>query len=205
MWENAISCPFFLEKSHRFKDDPKWGKIMARMRMGNDTIEDRTEINKHYRVTSNNNSLALDTTTACVRNTERNAIEFMAWKNYITQNHPSIHSNDIPPDNVIFIECLVGKGNGRASNVIHDITHSRLGDDDIREESSKFGGGSKISPVMRCYTGSHHMVDTNKYLTKKKGELERNASAKGSSSKTERGQHGKIGTTTKFTPFQQTM
>ena len=116
----------------------------------------------------NDNSLALDTTTACVINTERNSIKFMAWKNYITQNHPSIHSNDLPPDNVIFIECLVEKGNGRASNVIHDITHSRLGDNDIKQETSRFGGGSKISPVMRCYAGSLHMVNTNKYLAKKK-------------------------------------
>ena len=23
MWENAINCPIFLEKSHRFKDDPE--------------------------------------------------------------------------------------------------------------------------------------------------------------------------------------
>ena len=168
MWENTINCPIFLEKSHRFKNDPEWGNIMGRMRMGNDTIEDRIEINKHYRDASNKSNISLDTTTACVRNTERNAVEFMTWKNYITHNHPSIDSDNLPPDNVLFIECLIETENGRASDVIHDIAHSRLGDDDIKEATTGYGGGSKISPVMRCYTGSHHMVNTNKYLVKKK-------------------------------------
>ena len=47
MWENAINCPIFLEKSHRFENDKEWGEIMGRLRMGNDTLEDRHEINKH--------------------------------------------------------------------------------------------------------------------------------------------------------------
>ena len=67
----------------------------------------------------------------------------MTWKNYITQNHPSIDSNDLPPDNVLFIECLIETENGRASNVIHDIAHSRLGDNDIKQESDGHGGGGK--------------------------------------------------------------
>ena len=48
MWENAINCPIFLENSHRFENDTEWGEIMGRLRMGNDTLEDRQEINKHY-------------------------------------------------------------------------------------------------------------------------------------------------------------
>ena len=80
---------------------------MRRMRMGNDTTEYQTEINKHYCNASDKSSIALDTTIACVKNTERNAVEFMTWKNYITQNHPSIDSSDLPPDNVLFIECLI--------------------------------------------------------------------------------------------------
>ena len=122
-------------------------------------------------------------------------------ENYIAQNHPSIHSNELPPDKVIFIECLIETGKCRVSNVIHDIVHSRLGDDDIREVSNKKSGGANISPVMRCYSGSLHMVNTNKYLKEKKKEMERNANAKGSSSKAEQDQHGKFETTTRSTQF----
>ena len=58
-------------------------------------------------------------------------------------------------------------GNKRVSNVVHDTVHKRLGDDDIREENTKKGGGSKIMPVVQCCAGSVHMVNTNKYLTDK--------------------------------------
>ena len=137
------------------------------MRMGNDTLEDRQEINKHYQTPSERKNIPPEATTACVSNKERNAIEFRAWKTYITENHPSIHSDELPPDNVLFIECLIESENRHASNVVHDIAHTRLGDDDIREENTKKGGGSKITPVMRCCPGSMHMVNTNKYLKEK--------------------------------------
>ena len=112
-------------------------------------------------------NIPLETATACVSNKERNAIEFRAWKTYITENHSSIHNNELPPDNVLFIECLIESENKRASNVVHDIAHTRLGDDDIREENTKKGGGAKITPVIRCCSGSMHMVNTNTYLGEK--------------------------------------
>ena len=101
-------------------------------------------------------------------NKERNAIEFRAWKTYVSENHPSVHSDDVPPDNVLFIECLIESENKQASSVMHDIVHTRLGDDGIKQENTKKGGGAKITPVMRCYPGSLHIVNTNDYLAKKK-------------------------------------
>ena len=47
-------------------------------------------------------------------------------------------------------------------------THTRLGDDDIRQENTKKGGGSKLTPVLRCCPGSIHMANTNEDLKKKK-------------------------------------
>ena len=101
-------------------------------------------------------------------NKERNVIEFRAWKTYITENHPSVHSDDLPPDNVVFIECLIESESKQASNVMHGIVHTRLGDGDIKQENTKKGGKSKITPVIRCYPGSLHMVNTNDYLAEKK-------------------------------------
>ena len=83
------------------------------------------------------------------------------------KNHPLIHSDELSPDNVLFIEYLIESGNNRASNVVHDIAHTRLGEDNIREKNTKKGGGSKITPVIRCCAGSMHMANTNKYLTDK--------------------------------------
>ena len=84
---------------------------MGRMRMGKDTLEDREEINKHYQPPSERKNVPPEATTACETNKERNAIEFSAWKTYITENHPSIHDNELPPDNVLFIECLIESKN----------------------------------------------------------------------------------------------
>ena len=44
-WENTINCAIFLKNIHRFKDDTVYGEIMQRMRMGQDTKEDRRKIN----------------------------------------------------------------------------------------------------------------------------------------------------------------
>ena len=55
----------------------------------------------------------------------------------------------------------------KVSKVIHDITHSRIGDDGIR--ATGYGNnGAKISPVLRFYPGSQHMVNTNEDLEEKK-------------------------------------
>ena len=50
---------------------------------------------------------------------------------------------------------------------MHNIVHTRLGDDDTKQENTKKGGGAKITPIMRCYPGSLHMVNTNAHLTEK--------------------------------------
>ena len=135
-------------------------------------------------------------------NKERNTIDFRAWETYISENDPSTYSDELPPDNVLFIECLIESENRHASNVVHNIAHTRLGDDDIREPKSQQGGGSKITPVMRCCSGSVHMVNTNKYLKKNVLETVRSASAKQSSSKPVQDPCGKIGMATKFTQYQ---
>ncbi|KAL7533610.1 hypothetical protein ACHAXR_006767 [Thalassiosira sp. AJA248-18] len=55
-WENSINCVIFLENSHRFKDDPEYGEILGRMRMGQDTREDRREMESRQ-VYSRNTSI----------------------------------------------------------------------------------------------------------------------------------------------------
>lgn len=138
---------------------------MKRMRMGEDTIEDRRLINNHYVAPKEDFPTDPDTATACTTNLEWDAVEFMTWKNYLTSNHPKVSSNQLPPDNVLFIEySIIHKKN---SQLIHDISHSRLGDNDMRatDYSCK---GAKISPVLRCYPGSHHMVNINDELKDKK-------------------------------------
>ena len=80
MWELSINCPIFLEISHRFKNDKLWGEIMNRFRNGEDTEDDRHEINKLYIGPDNEVTMNSNTAIACTTNKERNAVEFLAWK-----------------------------------------------------------------------------------------------------------------------------
>ena len=84
----------------------------------------------------------------------------------------------------------------------HDL---RLGDDDIREENTKKGVGSKITPVIRCCAGSMHMVNTNKYLTDKNIGNGSRCKFKRLSSNPGKEPCGKIGTFTKFGRYQYKM
>ena len=156
----SINCPIFLENSHRFSADPEWGEIMKRLRTGEITPNDVDVINSHYVEDAIDVSRHPDTGTACTTNVERNAVEFMTWKKYIVENHPQVDHDELPPNNVLFIECSMKCNKKRVSKVVHDVSHSMLSDDDMR--STNFScRGAKISPIMRCYPGSHHMVNTN--------------------------------------------
>ena len=47
-WHGSVNCCIFLKNDHRFKDDPKFGKILHRVRMGTATLADIKTINKRW-------------------------------------------------------------------------------------------------------------------------------------------------------------
>ena len=47
-WQGSINCSIFLKNDHRFKDDPLYGQILGRMRMGEVTKEDIECLNKRW-------------------------------------------------------------------------------------------------------------------------------------------------------------
>ncbi len=195
VWENTINCAIFLDKSHRFKDDIQFGEILARMRMGQDTREDRELINS--RVVNATLTLpdhAPDACFACSTNKERNGVTAACFKMHIEETHPTIDDNSLPPDHTLIIEASISKttetetgtedesktNNTRkkkkrrrmqrrkVSAAFHDTVITQLGDDDIR--STQFAAnGAKIEPALRTYPGSHHMCITNDDLKKGRG------------------------------------
>lgn len=165
-WELSINCPVFLEKSHRFAGDVPWGGIMNKLRTGEDTTEDKEIINSHYVEPEVECNIPINTSTACISNKERNAVEFLAWKPRLQENHPTVESSELPPDNVLFVECSIRQKKKRASQTIHDIVQSRMGDDGIRSTNFQCKG-AKVAPVLRFYSGSQHMVNTTEELEEK--------------------------------------
>ena len=47
-WQGSINSAIFLEKNHRFKNDPEWGCILERISIGKATKEDIDEINLRF-------------------------------------------------------------------------------------------------------------------------------------------------------------
>jgi len=169
-WENTINSVIFLENSHRFKEDPEYGAILGRMRMGEDTREDREKINTRLIGGTNNVTPPDDDDAcyACPTNQERNAIYAGIFKNHILDTHPDVASDDLPPDHTLMIEASMRRKKRKVSQAVHDTVITMLGDDDIR--SSEFHtNGAKIEPLLRLYPGSPHMCITNEDLKNGRG------------------------------------
>ena len=133
-WEDTINCSIFLENSHRFKDDPEYGQILARMRMGQDIKEDRKTINT--RVIGKCGVEVPDVeepSYACPTNKERNGITAGVFKDHIVSTHPLVTSDELPPDHTLMIEASVQtKAKKKVSQAVHDVITTMLGDNDIK-------------------------------------------------------------------------
>ena len=177
LWENTINCAIFLDNSHRFKDDPLYGELLARMRLGEDTLEDRELINS--RVVNATLTLpenAPDACFACSTNKERNGVAAASFKRHIEDTHPTITDDNPPPDHTLIIEASISKKTGEEKRTqqrkvpaaFHDAVITQLGDDDIK--ATEFGAsGTKVEPALRTYPGCHFMCVTNKDLDQGRG------------------------------------
>jgi len=179
LWENTINCAIFLDNSHRFKDDPLYGELLARMRLGEDTRQDRELINS--RVINATSTLTIpenapDACFACSTNKERNGVTAATFKRHIEYTHPTITDDNPPPDHTLIIEASISKKTGEKKRTqqrkvpaaFHDAVITQLGDDDIK--ATEFGAnGTKVEPALRTYPGCHFMCVTNKDLDQGRG------------------------------------
>ena len=114
-WQGSINCTIFLEGMHRFKDDPEWGRILGRIRAGQDTEADRKKINERF--------LGLeevelpdggDVCYAVFKNNERNSISAGVFNDLIQSTHPSLSENeDEIPEHTILIESTMKKSSSK--------------------------------------------------------------------------------------------
>ena len=194
-WEQALNCAIFLNNSHRFKDDPEYGRILERMRMGETTLADREEIN--MRVINPKNGIVPPSdepniSYACGTNKQRNGVIAGHFQQHILSTHPDVDSDEDPPGHTLMIEASftsskeasTGENKGgkskkrkrnskngkkrKISQALHDIITTELGDNDIKSTDFKTKG-AKLDPVLRLYHGSHHMCITNDDLSKGRG------------------------------------
>eukprot|EP00984_Skeletonema_dohrnii_P017132 scaffold7732_cov150-Skeletonema_dohrnii-CCMP3373.AAC.2 len=166
-WEQALNCAIFLNNSHRFKDDPEYGRILERMRMGEDTIADREEINRRLSIQKTASSRPVmipiyPTRVAPISSEMKLHLHPRTKKKLAHQEKAK--------------EGRVKKESGNSKNgkkrkisqALHDIITTELGNNDIKSTDFKTKG-AKLDPVLRLYHGSHHMCITNDDLSKGRG------------------------------------
>lgn len=136
-------------------------KTLAWMRMGIDTKADQKAINS---CADDNHNVHLPTDPnicyACPTNKERNAVTASMFKQHILATHPTIDSDELPPDNtLIILEASVRRKKQKVSCGLHGTIVTMLGGADIRVTNYN-SRGAKIDPVLRLFPGLHHMCMT---------------------------------------------
>jgi hypothetical protein len=83
-WQQAINACVFLDVPHRFKNDPEWGKLLQRLRMGNITPEDVKNINERLiKYHCDIKVQAQNPSYACSTNKQRNIISDAVFENVV--------------------------------------------------------------------------------------------------------------------------
>ena len=181
LWEGSLNVAIFLEDTHRFRDDPKFGEVLKKLWRGQFDRDDKKYINS--RVVGPNVNLpdvmSGDISYACPSNLQRNQISWGIFDKRIRANNPLATSNDPPPDHTIIIEAdIQSKSSSRAgssvrvSSSVREMILSTCGDNDIRvtksnskgDKNDTSRGGQKIDPALRLYQGCPGMGISNKDL-----------------------------------------
>ena len=88
-WHGSVNCCIFLKNDHRFKNDPLFGKILGRIRMGQETKKDIKEINKRW---LGNEDIELpadgEICYACPYNKDRNAVSTKIFSSLAKKHIP---------------------------------------------------------------------------------------------------------------------
>ncbi len=111
LWENSINVAIILNNSHRFKDDPEYGRIIKRMWDGSFTKEDCSAISERLisqQVWLPEIQQDADFAYACWKNSERVSIHASVFQNHI-KDFPSVDSSDPSPKHTIVIEADIRK------------------------------------------------------------------------------------------------
>jgi len=156
---NSINAHIILDNNHRFQDDKEYGALLKRFWKGDLTKKDRERLNTRV---VGQNGLTLpptfdgDACYACPTNVERNCISAASFKKHVTSTHPSVESNDDPPDHTIVIYANITHAKSkkckvrRIDNVLRHRIITSCGDAHV-----KVGKSKKIDPALCLYVGAY--------------------------------------------------
>jgi len=162
----AINCAIILEKSHRFKDDPEWGAILERLRTGSHTSDDVETINTRLVCGSTgvDPPEGNDVFRVVPTNKERFSILCLGFQKHLQATHPSIDSDEPPPNHTIIVEAVFKRNSRNLSSALTDFIATSLGDNDIKVTSPWNSKDAKVDPALRLFVGAMLMVNSNEDL-----------------------------------------
>ena len=163
----AINKAIFLNVSHRFEDDPDYGEIMRRFRIGLVTREDIQTINTRF---IGNSNISLPPITnlrcACWTNKERNAYSKSVFIEHLKATHQKTNNvNAICPYHTCIIKASMSYKNKKAGAFNHNMYNQLLdecGDGDIINSNKRF-----VDPALKLFHNIPLMMNTNDRITEK--------------------------------------
>ena len=161
---NAINCAVFLNKSHRFSQDPEYGEIMRRFRIGKVTRADIEHLNSRF---IENEDIFLpqltDIRCACYMNDERNAYNNVVFMEHLKATHPKEDQLDIPPPmHTCIIKANMRHGSKSLGNIntsMYNHILDQCGDSDITN-----GSGAFVDPALKFFFNIPLMMNTNERI-----------------------------------------
>ena len=170
LWNDSINVIIILNNEHRYKDDPRYGRIMKEMWHGDLSKKNRKLFNT--RVVGKNNlvlpsTFSGDACYACPSNRERNAISAGNFERHILATHPPFHSLEAPPEHTIVIEAEIRSTKSKQRNVTIDnvLRHKIIttcGDDNVKY------GTKHVDPALCLYIGAYLICTVGNEFLKEK-------------------------------------
>ena len=157
----AINRAVFLNRSHRFKEDPVFGEILRRFRNGDITEDDILFINSRYIV---NKEVTLPEPSklryACATNEERNAISTCMLLRHLQATHTLFDDPSTErPNHTVMIKGTLrygGRKTGMICRNLRNMIYDTCGDADV--ENSE---GKRAAPVLKFYHNVPLMMNCN--------------------------------------------
>ena len=151
---SSINRAVFLNVSHRFENDPDFGEIMRRFRIGKVTKKDIQTINSRH--VDNPNVLLPPITQlrcACFMNAERNAYTNVVFLEHLRQTHQKTDDTSVecPVYTCIIKASMRYQENGKKlNNVMYKRLLDECGDSDIINSKRSF-----VDPALKFFTIFH--------------------------------------------------
>jgi hypothetical protein len=160
-WQGTLNCAIILENNHRFRDDPEYGLLLARIRSNTHTAADIEAINSRFvRDASDLPDWGQEVCYACSTNKERNAVSESMFRTCI-QGSPPVESDGVPSDDVIVIEAVMRNNNTMATRTFHDAVFETCGDAQVQTTRKK-----RVDPALKWYPGVPLMITSNDDIKK---------------------------------------